>query len=125
MFFKVTTYEYFLKISITHNKKQISLLNLLIKCTSTRSAPQMLSLKDECTFHFSNFVITGLCNSSANSWLDINSLLIATPVNLFYVAKVSNRKVSDSARLAKEVSYQKIYERLKQDLFDIHHISDF
>ena len=51
---------------ITHNKKRVPLLNLLINCISTRSAPQILSLKDECAFHFSNFLIIGLCNSSVN-----------------------------------------------------------
>ena len=54
-------------MSITHNKKRISLLNLLINCISARSAPQMLPIKGECTFHFLNFLIIGLCNSSANS----------------------------------------------------------
>ena len=37
-------------ISITHNKKRIPLLNLLINCIPARSAPQLLSIKDEYTF---------------------------------------------------------------------------
>ena len=36
-------------------------------------------IKDECTFQFSNFLIVSLCNSSANSWFDIFSLLTAPP----------------------------------------------
>ena len=34
----------------THNKERIPLLNLLINCISARSAPQLLSIKDEYTF---------------------------------------------------------------------------
>ena len=45
--------------------------NLLINCISARSAPQILSKKHECAFLFSNFLIIGLCNSSANSLFDI------------------------------------------------------
>ena len=37
--FKGITYVYLLKISITHNKKRITLLDLLINCISARSAP--------------------------------------------------------------------------------------
>ena len=33
---------------------------------SAISAPQKLSIKVECTFLFLNFLIIGLCNSSAN-----------------------------------------------------------
>ena len=43
--FKEITHVYLLKISITHNKKQIPLLNLLIDCVSVRSASQILSIK--------------------------------------------------------------------------------
>ena len=74
--------------------------NSFISCISARSAPQTLSLKDGCTVPFSKFLIIGLCNSSANCWFGIISLLIAP-------------------------FYQKIYKPLKQDLFDIHHIADF
>ena len=43
-------------MSITHNKKQIPLLNLLINCILAKSAPQILSIKGDCTFFvkFSN-----------------------------------------------------------------------
>ena len=58
---------YLLLTSITHRKKRINLLNLVNNCISTISAPQILSIKDEYIFHFSNFLIIGLCNSSANS----------------------------------------------------------
>ena len=70
---------YLLKISITHNKKRIDLLNLLINCISARSAPQILSIKDDCTFLLLNFQINGLFNSSVNFLLDIFLFLIAPP----------------------------------------------
>ena len=69
--FKGITYAYLLQISITHNKNLNLLLNLLINYISVRSAPQILSIKDDSTFLFSNFLIVGLCNSSANSLLQI------------------------------------------------------
>ena len=59
------------KMSITHNKNLNSLLNLLINCISANSAPQMLSMKGECTFLLINFLLFALCNSSANSLLEI------------------------------------------------------
>ena len=62
---------YLLKISVIHNKKPIPLLNVLNNCISARSAPQILSIKGECTFHFSKILIIGLCISSANSLLKI------------------------------------------------------
>ena len=52
---------------------------------------------------FSNFVITGLCNASANCWFDIISLLTWPP----------------------EAFYWKIYKPLKQNLFGIYYILDF
>ena len=92
-------------MSITYNKNINPLSNLLIKCISARLAPQMLSIKVGCTFLFFSckFLIIGLCNSSANSLLQIISFLIPLP----------------------EVFLSKIYKPLKQDLFDIHHILDF
>ena len=50
-------------MSIIHNKKRIPLLNLLINCTSARSAPQILSIKGECTYLFWSFLIIALCDS--------------------------------------------------------------
>ena len=41
---------------------------------SRRSELQIMSIKVDCTFLFSNFLVTGLCNSSANSLLEIFSL---------------------------------------------------
>ena len=70
---------------------------------SLRSASQMLSIKGECTFLFLNFLIIGLHSSSADSLLEIILFLILQP----------------------EVFYQNVYKPLKQDLFDINHISDF
>ena len=66
-------------MSVTHKKNRNPLLNLLISCISSRSAPQILSIKDDCTFLFSNVLIIGLCNSSANSSFCIIYFLIAPP----------------------------------------------
>ena len=44
-------HDYLLKIWITHNKKTISLLNLLASCISVRPALEILPIKDECTLH--------------------------------------------------------------------------
>ena len=86
----LSTHAYLLKISITHNKKRTLLLILLFDCISARSALQILSVKGECTFGLSNFLIIGLCNTSANSWFRKISHLTAPLQNLFYVAKVSD-----------------------------------
>ena len=43
-----------------------------------------ISIKGECSFLFSNFLITGLCNSLANSSLGITSFLTASPGVFFY-----------------------------------------
>ena len=45
--FKGITHAYLLKIPMTHNKRQISLINLLINCISAKWAPQILSLNEE------------------------------------------------------------------------------
>ena len=49
-------------MSITHNKNLNPLLNLPTSCISAKSAPQILSIKDECTFLFLSILIIGLCN---------------------------------------------------------------
>ena len=72
--FKGITQAYLLKISITHNKNLNLLLNLLNSCISAKSAPQILSLNEEYTFPFLNFLITGLSSLSANCMF---SLLLA------------------------------------------------
>ena len=77
--FEGITHGYLLEISITHYKKQIPLLNLLINCISARSQLQILYLKDEYMFCFLDFLIIGLCNSSANSLFDRFSFLTASP----------------------------------------------
>ena len=66
-------------MSNTLNKNLNLLSNLPINCISARSAPQLLSIKVECTFLFSNFLIIGLFNSSANSLLEIFSFLTVPP----------------------------------------------
>ena len=53
------------------------LSNLLINCIFTKSAPQVLSIKDYCTFLLEKFLIIGLCNSSANSLLEMSLFLLA------------------------------------------------
>ena len=54
---------------MTHNKNRNPLSYLLINCISTRSAPQILSLKDERSSSFSNFLKIGLYISSTHCWL--------------------------------------------------------
>ena len=66
-------------MSITHNKNQNPLLNLLTSSISAKSAPQILSIKGECTFLLFKILIIGLCNSSAHSLLEIFSFLIPLP----------------------------------------------
>ena len=75
MSFKGATHACLLKMSITHNKYWVSALWLLINCTSARSAPQMLFSKEEYTLRL-NFIITVLCNCTANCWF---SKLIPLP----------------------------------------------
>ena len=67
---------YLLKISTTHNKKRIPLITLLINWISAKSAPQILSIRGECTFLLLNFLIIGFYNSSADSLLGIFSSLM-------------------------------------------------
>ena len=64
------------------------LLHLLINCISARSSPKILSIKGYFTFLFSNFLIIGLCNSSANSLFNISLLLI--PLPSLFVKKIIN-----------------------------------
>ena len=77
-------------MSITHNKNLNLLLNLLISCTSARSGSQILPVKVECTFRFFNFLITGMCNPSANYWSDILSFLNTT-TRSFFIKKFIDR----------------------------------
>ena len=77
--FKGMTHAYLKKISITRNKIYFPLTSLFSNYISARSAAQILSIKDECIFIFSNFLATGLCSSSDNSLLDVISYLIARP----------------------------------------------
>ena len=66
-------------INNTYIKKQSPLLNLLITCISAISTPQILTIKDKCTFPLLIFLIIGLCNCSANSLLETISFLTASP----------------------------------------------
>ena len=66
-------------MSITHNKKQVPLLNLLINCMLGRSEPQMLPIKGECTIRFLNFLIIRLCSSLDNSLFFMISFLTTPP----------------------------------------------
>ena len=54
---KVNIHAYVLLVSVALNKNPTSLLNLLINCLSAGSAPQILSIKDECIFRFSHLLI--------------------------------------------------------------------
>ena len=85
---------------MTHNEKQTRLLVILINCISARSASEILCIRSECTFLFSNLLITSLCYSSANSLFDIFSFLFAPPeadlsrvARIDFVAKASDRMV--------------------------------
>ena len=64
---------------ITHKKNLNALLNLLNNCVSAISAPQILSLKGECTFLLLNFPRISLCNYFATSFLKIFSFLVPLP----------------------------------------------
>ena len=43
----------------------------MLICISTRSAVKVMSLKGDFTFHFLNILIIDLCDSPANSLLEI------------------------------------------------------
>ena len=68
----------------------MSLLNLLINCISARSATKILSLNDEYTFRFSNYVVIGLCNSPAYSWFDMFLFLAEPPEANFFIKAFIN-----------------------------------
>ena len=114
--FKVTAHAYLLKITVKHNKNRILLLNLLINCISAKSAPQIIFIKDDHTFSFLNFLIIGLCNSSANFCFDINSLLTTPPGNLF---------VHVAEALALEDFLSRNFKPLEQIHVDVHHVLNF
>ena len=84
-------------MSITHNKNLNPQSHLLINCISG------ISIKGECILLLLIFLITGLCNSSANCLFEIFSFLTALP----------------------EGFYGKIYRALKKVHADIYHILDF
>ena len=67
---------------ITQNENLNLLLNVIINGISARSAPQILSIKVDFTFLFLNFLIIALCNSSANSLLEMILFLIPLPYHI-------------------------------------------
>ena len=79
MFFTGITQAYLLWLSITPNKNLNPVFDLLIICISAKSAPQILSIKGDCTFLSLNILIIGLCNSFASSLLEKFSFVIPLP----------------------------------------------
>ena len=77
--FKGTAKAYLLNKSIAHKRYLVPLFYLLIKCISAKSTLQILSLKEEYTFLFLNFIIIGLWSSSANCWFSLILYLIPAP----------------------------------------------
>ena len=63
--FNGITKAYLLNKSIAHKRYLIPLFFLLNDCMSAKSTPKILSLNCKCTFLLLNFLIAGLCNSSA------------------------------------------------------------
>ena len=61
---------------MTHNKNLNPLLSSFVNCISAKCAPQILPIKDKCTFLLLKFLIIGLCKSFADSLLGIFSFLI-------------------------------------------------
>ena len=83
-----------------------------------------MSIKDEYTFRFSIFLIIGLRNASADCWFEIILFSIA---DLSCVSKVSEcaRVTAPLELVTPEDFLSKTYKPLKQDFFDIQHISGF
>ena len=110
------------KYRIIHNKKQNHLLDLLINCTYVRSAPQILSSKDECTFLSSNFLFLNILVCVILHLIGIIYFLIA---DLFRLANVSDRALVTASPevLALEDLISKIYKLLQKDCVDILHDS--
>ena len=99
---------------MTHNKIQNRLLYLLNNFISARSTPKILSLKDEYTFQFLNFLIIDLCNSSAICRLRSETLAAQD--------KSKGRwfnMILLSAPISEDVS-QKGFKPMNQVLIDIH-----
>ena len=88
--FKEITHIYSLEISVTHNKKRIPSLNLLINCMSTKWALQILSVKNKYTFLSLKFLMIGLCNSSASFLVWHISFFIPLPESNLSASEVNN-----------------------------------
>ena len=87
-------------------------LNLPIDCISTRSALQILSLKDEYNFCYLYFLIIRLRNFTAKFWFGVTSLLTPTredffsnhlnkPVKQVYVYALSSTTLLEAVLLGK------------------------
>ena len=125
MSLKEGTYVYLLKISTAHNEKQILLLNLLIDCISAVLTPHILSIKDEYTLCFSNFLIIGLCIFLASSCFDITLVLTTSRANLFGVAEVSDHRLVAEILAPKDFLSKNLYQPLEQVHVETHHTLDF
>ena len=112
-------------MSATYKKKS----NLLINCISVRSAPQILSIKGNCTFLVLKFLLIGLCNSSANSSLETTLFLIPLPkifsqkpyrpLKQFHVevsSALSRNILSEAVLLVKSLKSLKVMSCWKQAL---------
>ena len=79
-------------------------LNLLIDCISTRSALQILSLKDEYNFCYLYFLIIRLLNFTAKFWFGVTSLFsnhLNKPVKQVYVYALSSTTLLEAVLLGK------------------------
>ena len=65
--FKGTSHPYLDKTSMTARRYFTPRLNLEKACISTKSAAHILSIPLTKTLRFLNFLLIGLCNSSANN----------------------------------------------------------
>ena len=93
--------------SIAHNENLNPLLNLLINFISGISAPQILTLKDDYTLCFSNFLVIDFSNSSTNSRV-VESKRRQFDTTLFSIAPT-------------DTLLSKIYKPLKQVYVDTYH----
>ena len=89
-------------MSIKYDKHLLPSLNFFLNCISARSVAQIFSIKGDCIFRLLNFLVIDLCNSSAETLFKIFSFSIL-----------------------QKSFYRRNCKPLKQDLFDIHHITIF
>ena len=104
-------------ININNTK---SLIKFTYQLHIRKIRPQILTLKDEYAFRFSNFLIVELCNSSSYSWFGIVLFSIA---DLSWVSRIA--VISDEPCVAapsEDFLSKKNCKPLKQDPFDNRHI---